>query len=302
MNFKEACIILEIDTDDPSAEIIKKQYRTKALRYHPDKNKSEDASAKFLEIQSAYEYLLKNVEYESADSDEEECSQNEDRNNYKNILFSFLKNIIKTDSADSIFRIILNKISNTCEDKALDTLEKLDKSLLIKIHEMIRRHKEVFHFSGAFFDKLDELLKKKIRNDECIILNPQLDDLFENNLYKLKVGDSVYAVPLWHHELIYDNSGSDVYVKCNPILPENVTIDNKNNIYVNLHYKIEEIWGRELVEFKVGRAEFSFPLEKLNIIKRQTYVLEGHGISKINTVNVYDISKRADVILDIEIS
>ena len=63
MNFKEACIILEIDdSEEPSAQTIKKQYRTKALRYHPDKNKSEDASAKFLEIQSAYEYLLKNVE------------------------------------------------------------------------------------------------------------------------------------------------------------------------------------------------------------------------------------------------
>lgn len=36
---------------------IKKAYRTKALSYHPDKNPSEDAQKKFIEINEAYEAL-----------------------------------------------------------------------------------------------------------------------------------------------------------------------------------------------------------------------------------------------------
>jgi hypothetical protein len=304
MNYEKACCVLDLNSNEEiTIDIVKKQYRLKALKYHPDKNKSHDASSKFQEIQCAYEFLLNNLECKDFDSDnDEECSQNEDRNNYKNILFSFLKNIIKNDSRDSLFRIILNKISNSCETKALDTLEKLDKTLLIKIHELIKKHKEVFHFSGEFFGKLDELMKEKIKNDECIILNPQLDDLFENNLYKLKIGESIYAVPLWHHELLYDSSGSDIYVKCNPILPENVTVDNKNNIYVCLKYNITDVWGKNKIEFKLGNRTFFIPLEKLNIMKRQTYVLEKQGISKINTVQIYDVSKSGDIILDIEIS
>lgn len=299
MNFRKACEILDIDCEDPTVDLIKKQYRLKALKYHPDKNRSDDASSKFQEIQSAHEYLLSTLEYD-LDSDDE--YQPEDRNNYKNILFSFLKNIMSNDSTDSVFRIILNKISNTCESKALDTLEKLDKTLLIKINELIKRHKEVFHFSGAFFDKIDDILKRKIQSDECIILNPQLDDLFENNLYKLKVGNSTYAVPLWHHELVYDNSGSDIYVKCNPILPENVTIDNKNNIYVKLNCSILDIWEKGRVEFKLGKNTFTVSADKLRITKNQVHVLEKKGISKINTTQIYDVSKQGDIIIDIEIS
>jgi DnaJ-class molecular chaperone len=303
MNFKKACEILDIDPEeDTSTDLLKKKYRIKALKYHPDKNKSDDASSKFQEIQSAYEYLSMNLEYDHVDSDSDGNERTEDRNNYKNILFSFLKNIMNTDKNDSVFRIILNKISNTCESKALDTLEKLDKTLLIKINELIKRHKEVFHFSGSFFDKVDEILKKKIKNDECIILNPQLDDLFENNLYKLKVGESVYAVPLWHHELVYDNSGSDIYVKCNPILPENVSIDNKNNIYVKHCCSLVDIWDKGKIELKLGEKTFYVSADKLRITKNQTHVLEKQGISKINTVHIYDVSKLGDIIIDIEIS
>jgi DnaJ family protein B protein 9 len=37
---------------------MKRQYKLKALRFHPDKNKSPDASAKFQEIHEAYQTLL----------------------------------------------------------------------------------------------------------------------------------------------------------------------------------------------------------------------------------------------------
>jgi DnaJ-class molecular chaperone len=299
MNFKKACNFLDIKHDiEITKEILKRQYRIQALKYHPDKNKNENASEHFQNIQMAYEYLSENIDYDYFKNDEDDYQ----KQNYNSMLFSFFKNIIGEDIQESIYQIILNKISNTCENKAIQIIEKLDKNVLIKICEMIRKYRDVFHFSPYFFDKLEEIVKEKISNDECIILNPLLEDLFDNNLFKLKIGDYSYAVPLWHHELIYDNSGRDIYVKCIPVLKDNITIDNKNNIIISETFNITDIWNKEKLEIEIGSKIFAIEIENLKMTKQQCIVLEKKGISKINTSDIYDISKRADILINITIT
>lgn len=302
MNYEKACKILEID--DLTIEILKKQYRFNALKYHPDKNSAVDAASKFQDIQGAYEYLSNYLEYENSedeDIEEEEFSKKSDKNSYKNILFSFLNNIIINETGDSILKLILHRISTSCEKKALEILEKVDKKITIKIYEVMKRNEEVFHFSSDFYNKLELLFKEKVKDDECIILNPDINDLFENNLYKLKINETTYLVPLWHHELVYDNSGSDVYVRCQPVLPENVSIDNKNNIIVILNYNMSNIWAEKSIDVQIGKKKITITSDKLIMSEHQTIVLEKQGISKINTINTLDVSKRGDIILDITI-
>lgn len=38
---------------------VKKKYRNLALRYHPDRNKSDEATRMFIQISRAYEFLEK---------------------------------------------------------------------------------------------------------------------------------------------------------------------------------------------------------------------------------------------------
>lgn len=308
MNYRIACETLCINGDITITEdVLKKQYRINALRNHPDKSSAPDATPRFQQINAAYQYLLKDLHFMSMDEndtdDDTETEDTEDintTNSYASILMSFVKNIVKNDVPNNkIYHIILQKISNTCEKKALEMVEKIDKNVLIKVYEIIQNYRETLHFSTDFMNKIKEVINKKIEKDECIILNPTLDDLFENNLYKLCVNGFTYIVPLWHDELVYDNSGNDIYVKCFPLLTENITIDNKNNIHVNLSYDIKEILQKEYIAFYLGKKEFEIEPRELTVEKTQMVILKGEGISKINTIDIYDVSKKSNVILHI---
>ena len=57
MNLLEALEVLEL-SDDYTPEMLKKNYKSMAMKYHPDKNNEPDANDKFLKVSQAYEFLL----------------------------------------------------------------------------------------------------------------------------------------------------------------------------------------------------------------------------------------------------
>jgi hypothetical protein len=111
-----------------------------------------------------------------------------------------------------------------------------------------------------------------------------------------------YPVPLWHHELVYDKGGADLYVKCIPLLPDNIEIDEKNNIHVKLVLSLQDVWFKDEIDFCMGNHRFAFPRKELKMTHLQVVVLANVGISKINTDDIYNVSKRADVYFHLEIA
>jgi len=313
MNYVKACECLEIEFENNNIDEskLKRQYKLKALLYHPDKNKSSDAVSRFQEVQESYEYLMKYQGYMESENemdsfddnfDYDQMFSNIDKKGYKWILFSFLKNILNRDRQNNLLYTIIQRISTICETSALDTLEKIDKTILIKIYDILKKYKDAFHFTDEFIVKIENMISEKIKNDECIILNPTLDDLFQNNLYRLTINKNYYCIPLWHHELVYDNSGSDIYVNCNPILDENIEIDNKNNIHIYIEYKISEIWQRKTLDIYLTQDKsINITVNLLKLVEEQSIVFSNMGISKINTENVYDISKKSDIIVHLKL-
>jgi hypothetical protein len=297
MNYKDACELLEIDenTSNITDDIIKKKYRVKALLYHPDKNKSPDASAKFQKIHEAYDFLL---------NEKNDHKSFNDIKSYKDLLAEFLKGLseggLQNDFQYRIFNTIITKITQMCENKAVVFLEKIDKKLLLKIYELLLKNREIFYISEQFLSQINDIVKKKTEKDECIILNPMLEDLFNHSLYKLYIENNLYLIPLWHQELIYDISGSDLYVKSIPILPDNISIDKDNNIYVDLTFNMCDIWEKEKIDIEIGGIKFALYTENLNIKKHQTILLRRMGIPK-QLDNIFDVIQKADIILQISL-
>ena len=315
MTYKDACRILNINSVTVDKDTLKRQYRINALLYHPDKNHSENATTKFQEVQAAYEHILKYHRELDEDTDDEfepedphshsddDDDVEMDTNTYKGMLSSFIKNIVNTENNNQLFYIILNRISSVCEASALDTLDKLDTQTLIKVYELINKYSQSMHFGDEFIQNIKEMISNKTKCNECIILNPTLTDLFENNLYKLKVNANTYIIPLWHNELVYDNDGSDIYIKCNPMLPENIEIDNANNIIMNVTYKVGDIWGIDAIKIEIGKHVVPVAVTQLKMVSTQTVIFANMGISKINTKYVYDVSKKSDlrIVITLEI-
>jgi hypothetical protein len=180
-------------------------------------------------------------------------------------------------------------------------LEKLDNDTLIKIHDVFSKYRTAFHYSEGFLKYVEQVLSNKVKNDNCIVLNPSIDDLFDCNLYKITENRNTYIVPLWHHELVYDNNGFDLYVRCNPILVEHISIDSENNIHYFAKYSVVDIFDKETIEIIIGLRKFSIFVSGLSIKRKQTIVLRGRGIPRICGDDVYDVSKRGDIHVHIEL-
>jgi curved DNA-binding protein CbpA len=290
MNYEDACINLNINTTETiNSELIKKKYRILALKYHPDKNKSEDASNRFIEIQESYEYLLRHYNY----------TDNEKNQNYYNILQTFLNNMFPEQQHSTLIFYIFEKIISKCEKHALNTLNNLDVNILNQLYNIIILYKDSLHINDDIINQIASIIKNKHINKETIILNPTINDLFENNLYKLQYENKTYIIPLWHHELIYDTGEHDFTVKCIPILPNNIQVDNNNNITINLTYHISDIWEKNEIHFSIDNFNFYFHKNQLKLQEKQTIKIYNQGISKINTIDVFNVNNKSNICANI---
>ena len=131
-------------------------------------------------------------------------------------------------------------------------------------------------------------------------MNPTINDLLSDNIYKLNIEDKEFYVPLWHHELYFSLHDKDLIVKCIPELDNNIWIDNKNNIYILLEIPIKELLQNKEHTFKCGEKIFTIKGEDLKVTsEKQIIILEKKGILKINEDHMYSDEERSDIYLEI---
>jgi curved DNA-binding protein CbpA len=290
MDIQKAFEILEINSADISLEKLKKKYHKLALKYHPDKNGNTiESKEKFQKINDAYFYIKSEIENDATGSASTSNTSNTSNTfnafntfSYANILNMFMENIFKED-ASTIDKTLLNNIIhiilNGCTQISLKLFETMDKERSIEIYSFLSKYKNILYISQDIINSIRDIIKEKYKNDEVYILNPSIDDLLDDNIYKLKIGDSTYFVPLWNSEVYFDGSGCDIIVKCVPELPTNITIDDNNILYVDLEIPFNmDLFEKENIDFQLGKKTYHINHTKLKLKKKQTYFIPNEGV------------------------
>ena len=151
-----------------------------------------------------------------------------------------------------------------------------------------------------------EIVIKKYDNVQIYKLNPSINDIMNSNVYKLYISEELFIVPLWQNESYYDSSGCEIIVICEPELPENITIDDDSNICVEYPISFcDEIYhllkeNKETILITVGDKVFPIFLSNLFLKKEQTHRFKNEGLP-ISKKDIYDISKKTDIIVHIQI-
>jgi DnaJ-class molecular chaperone len=307
MNCKDAFVILEIDLNvinynDISLEYLKKQYRKLALKNHPDKNcNTSESNEKFKQINEAYELLKREIKHLNSEDFPQESGSENDSSLYLDILRSFMKSIFERKYDETMSKIV-NDIITAGKQISIKIFDDLDKETTSTIYTFLSNNRSILHLSQEILDIVREIVIKKYDVVEVYKLNPSIDDLLNNNLYKLFVNGELFLVPLWHNESHFDSSGCEIIVICDPELPNNITIDEDNNIIVEMEIDknelIENLLNDGSIKVNIGEKEYDIFLSNLYMKREQTYRIKNIGISKIKK-DIYDVSDKSDIIVNI---
>ena len=303
-----------LDMDILTGSGLKRQYRKLALHYHPDKNgNSMDSTEKFKLINESYEFLKRELELKGEDnvnvnanaanatnvSEESESSFFANwTTDYSSLLHSFLESILKDQGG---------KCSTIIKDIVLNGLKKtilLDKEQALHVYGFLSKFKNILHISQETLDLVKDIVMEKFKDDQVYILNPSLDDLLENNVYKLVINNTVYFVPLWHDELYFDDgseSRGEIIVRCIPELPNNITIDENNTLHVELVIPFTvSIFDNPVVTFSLGTLgtrEYKVPIK---FKRKQTCFLANCGVTVITEHCMNYLENRGGIYVNIE--
>jgi hypothetical protein len=200
---------------------------------------------------------------------------------------------------------IVSDIMTTGKKISVKLFDDLDKDTTLNIFTFLSNNRTTLHLSQEIIDIVREIVIKKYNNVEVYKLNPSINDLLNNNLYKLYVNEELFLVPLWHNESYFDGSCCEIMVICKPELPIGVTIDDENNICVETNISAyndlsTSILDNKSIGIEVGNKEFNIPLSNLYMKREQFYRIKNEGLTKVKK-DIYDVSEKTDIVVKINI-
>jgi hypothetical protein len=223
---------------------------------------------------------------------------------YMDILHLFMKGILE-GKYDEIISKIIQDIVTGCKKISISLFENLDKETCMNIYIFLSKNRFILHLNDSILEGVREIVHQKFENVLIYKLNPNINDLLNNNIYKLNVNEEICYVPLWINESYFDILGCEVIVLCEPELSDNVFIDEYNNIHIVREVSIENelvnLVKKDLsLKIEISNKVFEIPIEQLYMIKEQIYIIKKVGLDIFDDFDInHTYSEKSDIIVKI---
>ena len=169
----------------------------------------------------------------------------------------------------------------------------------MRLYKYLQSYSSIFGFEEDYIERLEKALDKKMQDDKLIVIQPNIDNLLNQDVYALEHEGNTYYIPLWHDELEYDLENYSLIVKIKPKLSENVSIDEDNHLHINIALKIADIFHMEEFPINIGESTFTLYVRELLLKSKQTIIIKGTGLATINTKNVFSVGNLSDVYIHV---
>ena len=134
---------------------------------------------------------------------------------------------------------------------AITMFQTMDKQACLTIYDILSKNQDLFGISREIMEELTRVVEAKMGDDLVVRLNPSLLDMLLDRVYILHEYGQVYYIPLWHTELHFKqptiHGDGEIIVLCDPELPDNVSLDDNNNLFISLDVNVLELFRNQVV-------------------------------------------------------
>ena len=278
--------------ENSSIDEIKRSYRKLSIKYHPDKDKTNNDDQYFKKITQAYEYIINNHNYQI---NENENKTHKNTNNNQIINYDFNNNKNNLNNNNNNNNNNLNNNNNNNLNNNNNNFSQNKENILIDLNISyyqsyygtsipinIERKNIVNNIIGLENETIYIQIPKGIDNNEIITIENKGNN-YNNNFSDIKI--TIKLLP----EKNFTRNGLDIIYTKNLSFKESLTgfcfeiqhfnqkiykINNKNEIFINnmekqfknLGFQRQEFTGNLIIKFNVDTPQ-NLNIETINKLK-----------------------------------